>query len=263
MKIYDILNAQYDGNLIENLAQSYDSPVPETREAVKVVLDDLSNQLERNTLSYGGLSDLVRALGDGHHQAYFDGRETLNSENLVKDGNAILGHITGSKHASRRLAAQAARQSGLNADNIEKMLPTLAALTMAGLSKEVHGPIADLMKQMTSGSQTKAAAAFSTNDADVGQHQPLPIPGDHVPGLGGRKSSNPFEDFSDVVRNGRRTRVPSDSGGGFLWNTLRQIIGAALGFRSNSVLGWILRFVIYRWGWRIVSSIFRRLFLGR
>ncbi len=140
---------------------------------------------------------------------------------------------------------------------------------MAGLAKQTRVPLADIMEQMTSGSPKTAPTSQSALSAntDVGQHQPLPVPDDHVPGLGERNSSNPFEDFSDVIRGGRR-RVPKNTdfgnGGGTLWRMLRSIIGSALGLRGSSgIMGWIIRFFIYKYGWRIVSSIFRRLFIGR
>ena len=51
-------------------------------------------------------------------------------------GNGILGHILGSKDASRNVAAHAAQASGVDASIIKKMLPVVAAMAMGALSKQ-------------------------------------------------------------------------------------------------------------------------------
>jgi hypothetical protein len=270
--IFELLDGAQNGALVANIAHQFDSPVGETNAALKAVVEELAYNIDRNTLSNGGLSELVHAIGDGHHTRYLDEPDLLGSETMRADGNAILGHITGSKSASRRIAARTARETGLAPDTIEKMLPTFAALTMAGLAQQTRGPLADLMRQMTGGDAshpTTSPQSAISGEADIGQHQPLPLPGDHVPGLDGKRSTNPFDDFSDVIRGGRR-RTPKgggngeSGGGGTLWRMIRSIIASALGLRGSSgVMGWIVRFLIYRYGWRIVSSIFRRLAFGR
>ncbi len=268
MRILDILNDAQNGALTANIARQFDSPIDQTGMAMAYVVDELVYNIERNTLSNGGLAELVRAIGDGHHLRYLEEPDRLQSAESVADGIAILSHVTGSKHASRKIAARAARESGLDASTIEKMLPIFAAVMMGGLDKQTRGPLADIMGQLTSSpsSPSKAYNTGDSSDFDVGQHQPLPVPGDHVPGLGGPRSSNPFEDFSDVIRGGR-SRAPSGGGGagggGSLWNLVRSLIGSVLGFRSTGIFSWILRFIVYRYGWRILSSIARRVFLGR
>lgn len=268
--IIDTLKAAQDGQLTANIAHQFDSPVDQTDAVIATVVEELADKIDQNTLSYGGLSELVRSIGDGQNETYLDNPEAIKRKEIRANGNAILGHILGSKHASRRLAAKTARKTEIDAKTIEDMLPVVATLMMGGLAKQTRGPLSDIMKRMTSGGvkpDPSAQSAVSGN-SDVGQHQPLPLPGDHVPGLGGRKSSNPFEDFSDVIRGGRR-RAPQDvdygnGGGNTLWRLIRSIIGSALGLRGSSgVMGWIVRFFIYKYGWRIVSTIFRRIFLGR
>ena len=40
----------------------------------------------------------------------------------------------------------------------------------------------------------------------------------------------------------------------------RQILGSVLGFQSKGILGYIIRFIVYRYGWSILRVIFGRLF---
>lgn len=266
MDLFSILNEARGGTLVEDISAHYDIPKAQAENASKIVLSELVHNIERNTLSNGGVADLVRALGDGHHAQYLSDQNLLASETAREDGNAILSHVTGSKSRSRRIAAYAARDSGVEASTIENMLPTLATLLMGTLAEKTQGPLSDLMQEMTSSSANKTRARAVTafdQTASVGHHEPLPIPGDHVPGLGGGQSQNPFDDFSDVIRD-RGSRRPTVSGeGGSLWNLIRSILGSVLGFQSKGVIGWIVKFIVYRYGWKILSRILRGVFMGR
>lgn len=53
-----------------------------------------------------------------------------------EDGNSILGQVFGSKDVSRAVAGRAAEQTGIGADILKKMLPVVATMVMAGLSKQ-------------------------------------------------------------------------------------------------------------------------------
>ena len=90
----------------------------------------------RNAASAGGLESLAGALSSGRHERYIDSPEALGGEDTIQDGNGILGHILGSKDASRQVARNAAAQTGIGEDMLKKMLPVVAAMTMGALSKQ-------------------------------------------------------------------------------------------------------------------------------
>ena len=60
----------------------------------------------------------------------------MGSSGTVSEGNAILGHILGSKDVSRSVASNAASVTGIGEDTLKKMLPVLATLAMAALSRQ-------------------------------------------------------------------------------------------------------------------------------
>lgn len=126
--------------------------------------------------------------------------------------------------------------------------------------------------------------------AGMRQQRPLPIPGDDVPGMG-RHADNPYGDLSDILRRGGFRlpggfRIPggqqtgggarpagpgvpdtttAGGGGDFLSNIIRNVLGSVLGGgtgRGGGILSWIIRFVIMRYGAKILQSILRRV-LGR
>jgi hypothetical protein len=92
--------------------------------------------LQRNMASESGRSGLLSALDRGNHDAYLENPDTLAQPTTTADGNAILGHILGSKDVSRQVAADASKQTGIDTDTLKKMLPLVAALAMGGLSRQ-------------------------------------------------------------------------------------------------------------------------------
>lgn len=270
---------------VDNLARSIGAQPEQVNSALDVIVPRLSAALERNTLSRGGLADLVEAIGDGHHEAYLKRPELLGSGAMRADGDAILGHILGSRESSRSLASRAAATSGISESILRQLLPIIAALMMGGLAKAAKGGLGDILNKIPglpggSGMPTPSPRPMGAPDATpmprmpepmprspssfpggatAGGDSPLPVPGDDIPGLG-RRQPNPYEDLSDVIRRGG-TSLPGS--GGSLGGIVRDILGSVLGFKSKGFLGWLIRLIVMRWGWGLVQSILRRLLMGR
>ena len=98
----------------------------------------LTAQVKRHAGSTGGLDSLTSALKRGGHARYLEDPSALTSQAAVSDGNGILGHILGSKDASRKLAADASDKTGINVDLIKQFLPIVAAATMGAISKDTN-----------------------------------------------------------------------------------------------------------------------------
>lgn len=84
----------------------------------------------------GGLDSLEGALERGQHRRYLDDPAVLGKPEGRADGNAILGHIFGSKDASRNVAGYAAQQSGLDSRLLRQLLPIVASVAMGALAKQ-------------------------------------------------------------------------------------------------------------------------------
>lgn len=108
--------------------------------ALSALVPQLAAGLQRNTSQPGGLESLLGALAGGRHTQYVDDSATLGQAGATADGNSILGHILGSKDASRAVAAQAATQTGLDVNALKKLLPLAATMVMGSLSKQSAQP---------------------------------------------------------------------------------------------------------------------------
>ena len=139
MNILDaIVNAQ-NGAAVQQLGSQVGLAPEQASTALSALMPALAGGFQRNIQSQGGLESLMAALSSGKHGQYIDDPTSLAAPSAVADGNGILGHLLGSKDASREVATRAAAQTGLSPDVLKRMLPLAASLMMGAFSKQ-SGP---------------------------------------------------------------------------------------------------------------------------
>lgn len=121
---------------LKQLASSFGVSESDARNALSGMVPALSGGLRNSLSSSGGQAGLLEALTKGNHQRYLEQPESLSETATVTDGNSILGHILGSKDASRRVASDVAAKTGLDDGLLKKMLPVVAAMVMGSMSKQ-------------------------------------------------------------------------------------------------------------------------------
>ena len=112
----------------------------QTKMAMAALLPALSGAMKRNAQSPGGLEALMGAVQRGGHDRYLDNPMAMTEPTTVQDGNAILGHLFGSKDMSRAVAARASEQTGLDTGILKKLLPLAATMVMGSLGKQSRQP---------------------------------------------------------------------------------------------------------------------------
>lgn len=137
MSLLDTLVKNQD--LVRQVAGSLGIGEGDTASAMEQMLPALTRGIQRNTGQQGGLDSLLGALANGNHGRYLDRPADLGNAEATLDGNAILGHILGTKDVSRNVAGRAARETGIDSGLLKKMLPMLATAAMAALSKQSSG----------------------------------------------------------------------------------------------------------------------------
>jgi hypothetical protein len=148
MAIIDTLKAAQGGAALAELGKAFGLDATQAAAVVAAVVPELTRKVERNTLSRGGLADLVQALGQGHHREYLRNPALYRHPGAIADGKGILDHLVGGKDGSRGIADRAAQASGVDAAVIREMLPVVAGMTMGGLSREVQGAFGDILGRM-------------------------------------------------------------------------------------------------------------------
>lgn len=134
--LMDMLMNAAGGGAARQVGQQFGLTNEQTNGALSQLVPALMAGLQRNTSQQGGAEALLGALNSGSHGQYLDRPESLGDEGATQDGNSILGHILGSKDVSRAVASRASEQTGIGADVLKKMLPVVATMVMAGLSKQ-------------------------------------------------------------------------------------------------------------------------------
>jgi len=134
--ILDMLMNAGGGGAVQRVGQQFGLSEEQTGSALGELVPALMAGLQRNTSQQGGMDELLGALSRGNHAQYLDSPELLEQDATREDGNSILGHIFGSKDVSRAVAGRAAEQTGIGTDILKKMLPVVATMVMAGLSKQ-------------------------------------------------------------------------------------------------------------------------------
>ena len=138
MDLLKVLMDSAGGSSAAQLGSQFGLDSAATSKVLGQLLPALGQGLQNNSRSAGGLDSLMKGLQAGNHQQYLNNPQALQDPATIADGNGILGHILGSKDASRNVAAHAAQESGVDASVIKKMLPLVAAMAMGALSKQTN-----------------------------------------------------------------------------------------------------------------------------
>ncbi len=136
MNLLDMLVSAGGNAAVGQLGSRFGLDENQTMAALQHLVPALGNGLQKNLAADGGLDSLLGALSGGNHSQYIDNPELLNNEETTADGNGILGHLLGSKDASREVAANASAHTGIGADVLKQMLPLVATMVMGSLSKQ-------------------------------------------------------------------------------------------------------------------------------
>ena len=129
-----ILKAQ-GGGLLKQISGVLGLPGDQAGSAISKLLPALTSGMKSNVAKPGGLESLLGALKGGGHTKYLDNPDSLTSADGISDGNSILGHLLGSKDASRKVAAEAAESTGIDLGILKKLLPMVATMAMGSLGK--------------------------------------------------------------------------------------------------------------------------------
>ena len=165
VNLFDMLMQANNGAAIEHVSQQKGIQPDLAQSAIKALLPAIAGGLQRNVQQPGGLESLLGALQNGHHGQYLDQPETLGRSEAIEDGNAILGHLLGSKETSRAVAARAAQKTGLGEGLLKQLLPVVAAMAMGSLSKQTKEPnVASALAGMLGGSPQQGGSSAGLGD---------------------------------------------------------------------------------------------------
>ena len=281
--LLDAFEEIHGGEFLDKIASTYGISKTDARLAIDELVPPLTRSIRGNIATQDGLKSFLNALATGNHAKYLDQTDLLEDNTARDDGNAILGHLLGSKEVSRAVAARASFGTGIGGMILQKLLPYIASILMGMIAKRMGGggggggiqiPMPGGSGQRTSrrpssggGGWFGGGGNFDDLLGDLSDRSRDAMGGgvsdggrSYVPEPGAQQSgSNPFERMRDIVgqQGGGFGGGSAGNQGGFI----RDMIGGALGGKSKGIMGSIVSFLIYRYGWSFVKRLIGR-FLG-
>lgn len=137
MNMMDMIMQAAGGNTAQAAGSQFGLSPEMSQKAIGALLPAISSAMKQNAASPQGLAGLLGALQNGGHAQYLDNPQAL-AQNAPTEGNAILGHLFGTKEVSRAVAGRAADQTGIDSGVLKKMLPMVAMMAMGGMSKQTN-----------------------------------------------------------------------------------------------------------------------------
>mgnify|MGYP001413717713 CR=1 FL=1 len=162
MDISELLNSPAGKSIVENMSAKLGMDKKQATKAVNTAIPVILGGLNRNAKTPEGAESLNRALESKHDGSLLDNLSDIlqgNSDELVKDGEGILGHVFGSD--VNVVQKGIAQKTGISLDKAGPLLSSLAPVVMAYLGKQKKqtnagaGGLGDLLGGLLSGVGTK------------------------------------------------------------------------------------------------------------
>jgi hypothetical protein len=133
MNLSDIMQAAQGGQGINHIAQQFGISPEQAQAAINAMLPGLSQGLQNQASSPGGLGAILGHLVDAtHQQAYTDAAAAASPATTQAGGN-VLGQVLGNGGIAGQLAQHAAKSTGLSPEVIQSMMPVVASMVIGGL----------------------------------------------------------------------------------------------------------------------------------
>ena len=135
MQLTDILN---ESGGAQSIARELGVDENEVHSGAAALTPAILGGFQQHAQQPGGVDRLGGVLGQLGGGSLLD--NVVSSEPTdVGRGNNLLGHLFGSKEASSSIAENAARQSGVDASVLKRMLPMLAMMAAGHMSRQQGG----------------------------------------------------------------------------------------------------------------------------
>ena len=247
MGIADITSSPEAQAFAASLAGKYGITPAAAQSVMSGVLPALAGGIEANTLTRDGIADLMEALSSGHHQNVIDNPALVGHPDTIADGNAVIGHLLGPSGLSQSTLQAAAGQAGVPAALLSQMAPAIAVFLLGYLFRNSGSVLGNIAGSVLGGAGGGVSMPPMGRPLGGGMMPPMPDLRNITAG------NNPYGNIANSIRNG-------GFAGGAAAGGVRDILGNLLGFGSSrGIIGWIIRFVVLRYGMSILRGFLRSL----
>lgn len=157
VNLLDIMRQAQQGAGMDNMARQFGLSLADAQRAVETLLPAFSLGFRRNAMNPGAFGPFLDALSSGRYAPFFDG--TTPGSLGPPPGAELMGQIFGSPEVARQIAQQASVMSGVGAQVLQQMMPTMGAVLMGGMTRyaSLEG-VSDMLRQWADWLRVAAAA---------------------------------------------------------------------------------------------------------
>ena len=168
MNYLDLIGKAQGGMAYSILGNRFGLSADQTASAARYIIPALSESVRRNAASPEGLCAILKALGSGRHERYYDDPGIFMDSEARKDGDGILGHILGNPEIRGAIADNAAKNTGISAIIIDQMMPYLAMMFMGSMIKRTREPLDNLASSIAGNSGSNPLASImNTSNTNI------------------------------------------------------------------------------------------------
>lgn len=219
LPLFEMLTSMQKQAMPDAMARQFGLDPDQAQKAMEALMPAFSQGLKRNAANPAGFAGFMQALASGRHADYFNEPERAFSASGMQEGNAILGHLFGSKDVSRAIAKQAEAATGISQSILKQMLPALAPVILGGLFQQMTGGgqgAGQATGHVSSGARQASASANPFGrileelmKGGFGGPASSPPPSGRAPS--GRSARSPLEEILEQMMGGGR---PGGQAGG-------------------------------------------------
>lgn len=147
----DLMRQAQGGQAIDNIAAAYGLKRTDVEKLMATLLPLLSRGMQRSMSDLNSPQAFAELMSDPEKfRAAFDDARAAVSPAATEAGRIALEKLFGSGEAAKVITEQAAAASGVGADVVSKVIPTMTATVFGGVIKQIEdSPFAPLMKAWT------------------------------------------------------------------------------------------------------------------
>ncbi|WP_075218072.1 DUF937 domain-containing protein [Mongoliimonas terrestris] len=143
----DMMRQAQGGQAIDNIAAAYGLKRTDVEKLMMTLLPLYSLGLKKSLTEMSSPGSITDLLDPEKFRAAFDDARAAVSPAATEAGRIALEKMFGSGEAAGVIAEQAAAASGIGADVVSKIMPTMAATVFGGVVKQLEdGPFAPILK---------------------------------------------------------------------------------------------------------------------
>jgi hypothetical protein len=148
----DLLRQAQGGQALDNIAAAYGLKRGEVEAMTTALLPMLQIGLQRSLTEAAAPSTVADLLDPDRFGAAFEDAHAALSPAATEAGRMALARIFGSPEAAKVVADQTAAISGVGADVVSKVMPTLAATVLGGIGKAIaDSPLRPVLQAWSGG----------------------------------------------------------------------------------------------------------------